>query len=59
MIATTIIVKGRRRMIERLTQEKSLVEPPRPMKENPKQQKSNKYCHFHRDKGHDTKTVSS
>ncbi|XP_012835110.1 PREDICTED: uncharacterized protein LOC105955856 [Erythranthe guttata] len=37
-----------------VAEQKGLVQPPRQMKENPKRQKSEKYCEYHRDRGHTT-----
>ncbi|KAK6139636.1 hypothetical protein DH2020_026620 [Rehmannia glutinosa] len=35
-------------------QRQGIIEPPRKMRENPKQVQSDQYCHFHRNKGHAT-----
>ncbi|XP_012846973.1 PREDICTED: uncharacterized protein LOC105966948 [Erythranthe guttata] len=37
-----------------VAEQKDLVQPPRQMKENPKRQKSEKYCEYHQDRGHTT-----
>ncbi|XP_075489672.1 uncharacterized protein LOC142528507 [Primulina tabacum] len=37
-----------------VAEKQGLLQPPRPMKENSKRQQSNKYCRFHKDKGHAT-----
>ncbi|XP_012829108.1 PREDICTED: uncharacterized protein LOC105950302 [Erythranthe guttata] len=37
-----------------VAEQKGLVQPPRQMKENLKRQKSEKYCEYHRDRGHTT-----
>ncbi|XP_012832911.1 PREDICTED: uncharacterized protein LOC105953778 [Erythranthe guttata] len=37
-----------------VAERKGLVQPPRQMKENSKRQKSEKYCEYHRDRGHTT-----
>lgn len=34
--------------------EQGLLRPLRPLRDNPKRQKSDKYCRFHQNKGHDT-----
>ncbi|KAK6150854.1 hypothetical protein DH2020_015786 [Rehmannia glutinosa] len=47
-------LKARRSEILVVAERKGLIQPPQPMKENPKRQKSEKYCHFHRDRGHTT-----
>ncbi|XP_073125133.1 uncharacterized protein [Henckelia pumila] len=35
-----------------VAEKQGLLRPPRPMQNNPKRQRSDKYCHFHKDKGH-------
>ncbi|XP_073153397.1 uncharacterized protein [Henckelia pumila] len=42
-----------------VAEKQGLLQPPRPMKDNPKRQKSDKYCHFHKDKGHSTEDCYS
>ncbi|XP_073133791.1 uncharacterized protein [Henckelia pumila] len=42
-----------------VVEKQGLLKPPRPMKDNPKRQKSDKYCHFHKDKGHSTEDCYS
>ncbi|XP_073152175.1 uncharacterized protein [Henckelia pumila] len=42
-----------------LTEKKGLLRPLRPMQNNPKRQRSDKYCHFHKDKGHTTEDCFS
>ncbi|XP_073138970.1 uncharacterized protein [Henckelia pumila] len=37
-----------------LAEQQGLLQPPRPMNENPKRQRSEKYCSFYKDKGHTT-----
>ncbi|XP_073035355.1 uncharacterized protein [Primulina eburnea] len=37
-----------------VAEKQGLLQPPRPMKENSKRQQSDKYCRFHKDKGHTT-----
>ncbi|XP_073152949.1 uncharacterized protein [Henckelia pumila] len=42
-----------------VAEKQGLLQPPRPMKDNPKRLKSDKYCHFHKDKGHSTEDCYS
>ncbi|XP_073298517.1 uncharacterized protein [Primulina huaijiensis] len=42
-----------------VAEQQGLLQPPRPMKENPKRQRSDKYCRFHKDKGHSTEDCFS
>ncbi|XP_073153497.1 uncharacterized protein [Henckelia pumila] len=42
-----------------VAENQGLLQPPRPMKDNPKRLKSDKYCHFHKDKGHSTEDCYS
>ncbi|XP_073125955.1 uncharacterized protein [Henckelia pumila] len=42
-----------------VAEKQGLLRPPRPMQNNPKRQRSEKYCHFHKDKGHTTEDCFS
>ncbi|XP_073133385.1 uncharacterized protein [Henckelia pumila] len=42
-----------------VAEKQGLLRPPRPMQNNPKRQRSDKYCHFHKDKGHTTEDCFS
>ncbi|XP_073153399.1 uncharacterized protein [Henckelia pumila] len=42
-----------------VAENQGLLRPPRPMQNNPKRQRSDKYCHFHKDKGHTTEDCFS
>ncbi|XP_073131434.1 uncharacterized protein [Henckelia pumila] len=42
-----------------VAEKQGLLHPPRPMQNNPKRQRSDKYCHFHKDKGHTTEDCFS
>ncbi|XP_073129305.1 uncharacterized protein [Henckelia pumila] len=42
-----------------VAEKQGLLRPPRPMQNNPKRQRSEKYCHFHKDKGHNTEDCFS
>ncbi|KAI3450366.1 hypothetical protein Pfo_007031 [Paulownia fortunei] len=38
-----------------VAEQHGLIQPPRPLRESSRRAKSDKYCHFHRDRGHTTK----
>ncbi|XP_073119762.1 uncharacterized protein [Henckelia pumila] len=42
-----------------VAEKQGLLRPPRPMQNNPKRLRSEKYCHFHKDKGHTTEDCFS
>ncbi|XP_073159043.1 uncharacterized protein [Henckelia pumila] len=42
-----------------IAEQQRLIQPPLPTKENPKRQQSEKYCQFHKDKGHATEDCFS
>ncbi|KZV06896.1 hypothetical protein F511_45624 [Dorcoceras hygrometricum] len=42
-----------------VAEKQGLLRPPRPMQESAKRQSSDKYCKFHKDKGHTTETVTA
>ncbi|XP_073022575.1 uncharacterized protein [Primulina eburnea] len=52
-------LKARLSEILVVAEQQGLLQPPRPMKENPKRQRSDKYCRFHKDKGHSTEDCFS
>ncbi|XP_073137649.1 uncharacterized protein [Henckelia pumila] len=42
-----------------VAEKQGLLRPPHPIQNNPKHQRSDKYCHFHKDKGHTTEDCFS